>query len=59
MKPVHYYYMVAFEEGMIKAWQHTRVLCNSCIKAHKEEIKKLKKMKRAQKKGGKNADDSR
>jgi hypothetical protein len=51
--------MVAFEEGMIKAWQHTRVLCNSCIKAHKEEIKKLKKMKRAQKKGGKNADDSR
>ena len=31
---------VAYENGMIHAWKHIRNMCNACIKAHKEELKK-------------------
>ena len=31
---------IGFERGMIRAWVHVRNLCNSCIKAHREEITK-------------------
>ena len=31
---------IALEKGMIKAWIHIRNLCNSSIKAHKEELSK-------------------
>jgi len=31
---------VAYEKGMIKAWQHIRIICNSCIRAHREELTK-------------------
>jgi uncharacterized membrane protein len=53
MKPVYYYDRIAYECGMIEAWMHIKVLCNSCIKAHREEIKKLRKLKREHDKGGK------
>ena len=33
----------AFEKGMIEAWRHIRHVCNGCIKAHKEEIKRIRK----------------
>ena len=31
---------VAYEKGKIKAWQHIRIICNSCIRAHREELTK-------------------
>jgi hypothetical protein len=49
MKEVWYYDLLAMEKGMIKAWQHTKIMCNACIKAHKEEIVRLKRMKRERK----------
>jgi hypothetical protein len=30
---------VAYEKGMIQAWKHIRNACNSCIRAHKKELK--------------------
>jgi len=34
---------IAFEKGMIEAWRHIRSVCNSCIKAHKEELKRIRR----------------
>lgn len=34
---------MGFEKGMIEAWRHIRHVCNGCIKAHKEEMKRIKK----------------
>jgi hypothetical protein len=49
MKEVYYYDLLASEQGMIRAWQHTKRMCNACIKAHQGEIARLKKMKRERK----------
>lgn len=34
---------IIYEEGMIEAWNHIQNICKMCIKAHKEEIKRLSK----------------
>jgi len=34
---------IAFEKGMIEGWIHLRSVCNSCIKAHKEELKRIRR----------------
>jgi len=31
---------IASTKGKINAWKHIKVICNSCIKAHREELKK-------------------
>jgi hypothetical protein len=33
---------IIYEEGMIEAWKHIQNICRLCIKAHKEEIRRLK-----------------
>jgi len=32
---------LAFENGIIEGWRHIKAICNSCIKAHREEKKRL------------------
>jgi len=52
MKPrtVWYYDAVSFEKGMIKAWEHTKIMCNACIKAHREELGRLRAIKKTRNK---------
>ena len=38
-KPLQEY--LIYEKGMISAWEHIRTICNLCVKAHKEEIKRF------------------
>jgi len=37
--------LLIYDEGTIEAWRHIRNICNLCIKARKEEIKRLKSRK--------------
>lgn len=50
MKTIWYYDAVAFELGMIKAWGHTKLLCNYCIKAHRKELSRLRAIKKTRNK---------
>ena len=34
---------IEFERGMIEGWKHVKNLCSHCIKAHRQEIKDIKK----------------
>jgi len=41
MRPVSRKERIAFENGIIEGWRHIKAICNSCIKAHMEEKKRL------------------
>ncbi len=38
---------IAFEQGMIEGWRHIRAICNSCIKAHIEDLKMLNRVRKS------------
>jgi len=42
-KPKPQQELLIFDKGMISAWEHIKTICNLCIRAHKEEIKRLKR----------------
>lgn len=46
MRKITFQDRIIYEQGMIEAWKHIQNICRLCIKAHKEEIKKLKKKER-------------
>jgi hypothetical protein len=45
-KPTPLQELIIYEKGMIEAWRHIKTICNLCIRAHKEEIKRLKSRKK-------------
>ena len=38
---------VAFEQGMIEGWRHIKAICNSCIRAHLGERKRLNRVRKS------------